>query len=167
MEYYNENKDARMNKSILKNFEEAKKKTVNIFAAKRTCEKDLCDKLQRGGFDNDTIADVVEWAKDYHLLDDAEYARIYIADARNIKKHGRRKIEYDLRMRGIDAELIADLLCGTDFDERGTLRPLIEKKLAGDLSPKNRAKVFRYFANKGYSFDDINDVIRNINFTEE
>jgi len=137
----------------------AKKKAMNILAARSHCTKELTDKLTKAEFDEYVIADVIEWAVEYRFLDDTEYARRFI-DTAIAKKHGHKKIERDLIQKGIDRFTAEDVLAEYSFNEAETLRPLIEKRLTGDFSPKNRAKVSRYFAGKGFSFSDISDIIQ-------
>ena len=141
--------------------EKAKKKAMNILSARSHCVKELSDKLGKAEFSEDVIADLIEWAIEYRFLDDAEYARRFIETAM-AKKHGRKKIERDLVQKGIDRFMAEDVLAEYEFDEAETLRPLVEKRLGGDFSPKSKAKVSRYFAGKGYSFDDISGVIKRV-----
>jgi len=139
----------------------AKKKTMNILSVRSYCTKELADKLAKAEFGEDVIAELIEWAVEYRFLDDAEYARRFI-DTAIAKKHGRKKIERDMVQKGIDRFLAEDVLAEYEFDEAETLRPLAEKRLGGDFSPKNKARVSRYFASRGYTFGDISDAIRSV-----
>ena len=140
---------------------DAKKKAMNILSVRSYCTKELAEKLAKAEFDEDVIAELIEWAVEYRFLDDAEYARRFI-DTAIAKKHGRKKIERDLVQKGIDRFMAEDVLAEYEFDEAETLRPLVEKRLSGDFSLKSKAKVSRYFASRGYSFGDISGAIQNV-----
>lgn len=92
---------------------------------------------------------------EYHLTDDRIYASRLANDLSNIKKFGKHRIKAELSRRGIKREIIYEVLDEIETDEGEQILPLMEKKLGGDFDRKSRDRAFRYFAARGYSFDDI------------
>ena len=91
-------------------FEKAKEKALGFISRRRLSKKELSDKLAKSGVSDKTAEEVVLWAEEYGFLNDFEYAKSYISDALNIKKHGLKKIRFDLKNKGIDDFTIDDAL---------------------------------------------------------
>jgi osmotically-inducible protein OsmY len=94
-------------------FEAVKKKAASILSRRYHTKKELADKLKRANYNEHIIADVLEWAAQYGFVDDCEYARLFITDAINIKKHGRRRIAQALSFKGIEHDGESIRLSGT------------------------------------------------------
>lgn len=144
----------------MKELEESKQKAAGLLARRRLTEKELYEKLIHFGFSEGTVSDTLHWAREYRFVDDAEYARMYIADAVNLKKHGRRRIEQALAYKGVDAFVVQDAFAEMDDNEYERLLPLVVKKLNGNFERKNVEKAVRSFAAKGYDFGDIREAVR-------
>ena len=81
---------------------------------------------------------------------------------RLIKKYGRRRIEAELKSKGISREDIDAAMMGLSDEEEDALLPLVERKLCGNFERKNIDKAIRYFIYRGYDFDDIKACIEKI-----
>ncbi|HSG04545.1 MAG TPA: regulatory protein RecX [Marinobacterium sp.] len=76
---------------------------------------------------------------------------------------GRRKIEYDLRQKGVSAEMINTTLNNLDCKENQRALEYYKRRY-GDrpaTDQKERAKRFRHMAGRGFGFDEINYAIRH------
>ena len=72
-----------------------------------------------------------------------------------------RRVKSELKSKGISDDIIEQVLLEFNDDtEAQTLAVLVEKKLRGDFSDKNKDKCIRYFIYRGYDFYDIKNVIR-------
>ena len=69
-------------------------------------------------------------------------------------------------MRGIASEYIDEALENIEIDERETLLLLVEKKLRGDFERKSIDRTIRYFAAKGYRYEDIKACIETVRSKE-
>ncbi len=118
-------------------------------------EFELVQKLRHAGAGNDEIEMIKEFLNEYKLIDDRVYAERLAADLSNIKKFGKHRILAELAKRGIAREISYEVIEELETDEGEQLLPLMQKKLSGDFDRKSRDRAFRYFAARGYSFDDI------------
>lgn len=143
-------------------FIQAKNKAISIMARRMYTKKELADKLERCGFDDDTITETAEWACEYGFINDAEYARTYILNCLNTNKYGMRRIKQALAYKGVSPYTIDDVLCEFEFDEANSLVPLIRKKLGGNFEKKNIEKAVRHFVAKGYTFSDIKSAVDTV-----
>lgn len=142
-----------MKKELTKN--EAKEKALRLLAFRSHSEKELSDKLILAGAKKEDLQYVLDFVKEYGFVNDAEYAVHLAKDLQNLKKYGQKRIQEELKKRGIAREYIENALSELCWEEKDMLFPLIEKKLGGNFEQKNIDKAIRYFAYRGYGFDDI------------
>ncbi|MBS7299301.1 MAG: regulatory protein RecX [Eubacteriales bacterium] len=148
--------EIRAKKSIvLDNYDAVKEKALRLLEFRSHSEFELKEKLNHFGAKSEDIEKTFEFLHEYHLTDDRIYASRLANDLSHIKKFGKHRIKAELARRGIGRDIISDVLEEIETDEGEQLLPLMEKKLSGDFDRKNRDRAFRYFAARGYSFDDI------------
>lgn len=143
-------------------FEQTKDKALRLLSFRAHSEKELADKLRRNGASEDNIHKVLDFARQYHFVNDAEYAKMLARDLTHLKKYGLNRVRMELRRKGIDEEHIEEAVSGLDIDSETILLPLLEKRLKGNLEKKNIDKAIRYFLYRGYSFQDIQHCIKQL-----
>ena len=141
---------------------ETKEKALRFLEYRSHSEKELSDKLKRAGAREEDIPPVMDFLKEYGFIKDDEYAKHLARDLQNLKKYGKHRIIQELKFRGIIAEYIDDAMAELEDDERDSLYPLVEKKLAANFDRKNIEKVVRYFVYRGYGYEDIKSCIEEI-----
>lgn len=111
----------------------------------------------------DTPAEIVEAVLDA-LADrgwqsDERFAESYVRSKAN-KGDGRLKIAQGLRGKGIAEALAREALAAVDWQE--VARAAYAKKYTTPaITPAERAKRQRFMAQRGFTFDDINAVLKN------
>lgn len=78
---------------------------------------DIREKLVKWGLNTSDASQVLEQLKGQGFIDDGRYARAFVKDKFAFNGWGRVKITYQLRQKGIPAELIADALTAIDDDQ--------------------------------------------------
>ena len=145
-------------------YENAKTYAGNLISKRSYTEHAMRQKLLNHIGDAETVEKTILFLKEYAMIDDVDYARRYATDCVNLKKLGSRKIKYKLMEKGIPASLaeqtMAELSCKET--EAETLLALMEKKLSDNFDIKNIMKAKRYFAYRGYSFEDIDTVLQKL-----
>ncbi len=145
----------------LTDYDAVKEKALRLLEFRSHSEKELSDKLKRLGASDEHIEAALDFCRGYGFVNDREFARRKANDLFNLKHFGGRRIRNELKVLGICDEFIDEALCGLDEeDEHDALRGLLEKKLNGDFSDKNKDKCMRYFIYRGYDLYDIKDAIR-------
>lgn len=143
-------------------YSQTKEKALRLLEFRNHSSGELKRKLTVAGASEDDASKVIEFLKEYNLINDREYAKRLALDLKNLKKYGERRIRSELKSRGILSEYIEEAIGELpEFDEEELVR-LVEKRLKGDFEKKNKDKVLRYFLNRGYSFDEIKRTIEKI-----
>lgn len=149
-----------MEKQLTK--EQTKEKALRLLEFRSHSEKEIRDKLIRAGSAPEDIDDTVDFLTEYGFLDDLKYALAKSKDLAAFKKFGRKRIVSELKMLGIAGEYIEEAIAELEFNEEETLLPLMEKKLRGDFEKKSVERAIRYFAAKGYKYEDIKGCIETL-----
>ena len=144
------------------NYEETKEQALTFLEYRSLSEWELRQKLLRKGAENSVIDEVMEFLREYKLVNDTDYARRFASDLVKIKKYGAYRVKREMQNKGIDEYIIEQVMDDMELDERQALLPLVEKKLGGSSDKKDIDRTIRYFIYRGYSFDDIKSCIREI-----
>lgn len=141
---------------------EAKEKALRLLEFRSHSEKELHDKLKRAGAKEEDLPEIFEFLREYSLVNDGEYAKKLARDLQNLNKYGMRRIREELKFRGIFGEDLENAMLELEDSEEEQLLPLMERKLGGNFDKKNIDRAIRYFAYRGYGFDDIKSAIERI-----
>lgn len=126
------------------------------------CRKDVMKKVMTA-LDGDVAKaeEVVAKLVEERYVDDLRYATAFARDKASIAGWGEAKIRYMLSSKGIDRELIAQALDEVDDKRAETrLEKLMENK-ARSLKddPQRRLKLLRFGLGRGYSYDQVTEMI--------
>ena len=117
-------------------------------------------------FSEEEIERIVGALAGEKYVDDARFADAYVRDKVRFAKWGRVKVQYNLKVLGIDPMIIRVALeeNSTLFDD-GMLEELLRKKWnlmrPGDTLEKKREKLLRFALGRGFEYDRIMGVIKN------
>lgn len=133
-------------------------------------EKELEERLRKKGFSEKAVRDAISSLKLKGFLDDAELAGSLKRVAEDIKLLGNKGVSQFLKHRGLSKEIIGDVLAKDDSDEIIRAKKLVDRKLKtmGNYSDEEiRQKVWRALARKGYSFDTIRQMLKQLKIEED
>ena len=142
-----------------------RKSAMHILEFKTRTEQELRQKLKQKEFSEDQIEDAIEYVKSFGYINDRRYAETYILNRQQEKS--RTRIIQELVQKGIDhsiAEEAWEEACDSERSERDILREQVQKKLSGIEIPdeKQLRRVFAFFMRRGFKYDDIAAVVRDI-----
>ncbi len=109
------------------------------------------------------IAAVVARLKDYGYLNDASFAETYARLRQQNEKLGQRRVQQDLKQKGVDDTLIAETLEARygQTDEEDLAREHLERKrIRKPENPKETTRVMRRLVGAGFSTGVIYKVLR-------
>ena len=113
-------------------------------------------------------AAVVTRLQEVGLLDDERYARRLAHHLAEYKKYPRRRIEQELRHRGIDAAMAADAVAALAGDDLQQALALLEKKYYNKLNaPEDRRRVIAALARRGFSYGAIRAAMERLNVPDD
>ena len=135
---------------------------VSLLSRRDHSERELMTKLTQKGY-TQGAEEAIAKLRDGGYVSDERFARLYVRELQIFKKYGKRRIEQELFRKGIDREIIREVLEETDFDESDLVN-LIERKYGRYLSDeKGVAKTINGLLRMGYSYGEIRDALKSIN----
>ena len=148
----------------------AKDKALSILSRADQSEKKIREKLSTD-YTEDVVEKVIEFLKNYNFINDSMLAERIVNDNVNIGKFGPNRIKQNLYRKGIDQSIIDEAVSSIDrYEEYENAKYLAEKRmkrLKGEDKRKDYQKVYQHLAYKGFSYDIINRVLKELfNFDE-
>lgn len=132
---------------------------LNYIGYRMRSRKEISDYLRKKECPEAMISDILVFLEEYRFVDDRQFAENYRKDARQLQHRSRKEIVYQLRQKGIDPELISDVMEEeSEEEEEAQLRKLVEKKLRASGTPDLK-KIAASLMRKGYSYSVIRRVI--------
>lgn len=128
-------------------------------------EKSLYSKL-RERTDEHNAAEAVARMVELGLVNDEDYARRYAADCFNLKGFSHRRTVQELARKGIDRNIIEQVLAEQEHDPQTTIASVIARKYMRYIydrdNEKGQKRVVNALLRLGYSYGDIRAVIENL-----
>ena len=134
----------------------------DLLAKRRYSIRDMVKKLEARNNKYETLCtdqelqQILESLCKANLLNDQDYADFYLDWQIRRKPVGKIKIRQQLRLKGIDENLIAQAFNKAELDEFTLAKKLLAKKAQSYQSqqlkdPKIRARLLRFLASNGYN----------------
>lgn len=141
----------------------AREAALRLLERTRRTRTDLTRRLRQKGFASRTIEEVLERLRGVGLVDDAEYARAFLSGRWGRRPAGWRRLEQELRRRGIGPEDVArgrELLEAErgPLDELSLARRVLAQaaRRAAGLDPRlRRRRLYALLARRGFDSDTI------------
>lgn len=125
------------------------------YAVKKTVsERQMLDYLERNGYSPEASSAAVAKLKSYGYVDDASYARAYIATYS--KERGSKRIEFELKKAGLSSQVISEAL--ENVDDSDSCSRCMDKYLRTHKNA-DRQKLVNYLVYRGFDWDEINECI--------
>lgn len=147
--------------------ERAKSRAMNYISGKLKTKYEVRLKLKENGFAEDVIDEVLDILEKEEYLNDKVYCEIFIEDKKKLNGYGKNKIKSLLIQKGISKNIFEDFLNEFEYDEEfdNALKMGIKKlELLSNEEDnfKKKQKIINYLAYRGFGFDVINDVLKEI-----
>ena len=141
----------------------ALKKILHYCDYQDRCKKEIFTKLDSFELSESDKNFIVEFLQDEGYINDERYCRSYVKSKLNLKKWGVNKIKLSLLTKGVDREIIDNIISEIDQDSyKEELANLLKNKKINESDPyKRKAKLVRYAVGKGYSYSLVMEVLGN------
>ena len=130
------------------------KRIMHYCAISERCTKDVVQKLTAWNVPEEEIDAILQRLVQDHFLDDARYARSYVADKWKLDQWGRGKISNGLFQKGISEVLIQKSMETIDQDQYiAGLHGLLSKKrdtLGNDAPVQQMKKIISFGSSRGF-----------------
>ena len=131
-----------------------KDKAMWLISYRDHSRRELTEKLRRD-YSAESAEAAVNRLGELGLIDDGRYARRYAADLVNLKRLSDRGVRQKLREKGIDRDLIDEIMDELCVDEESQIRAVIERKYPDLSDEKTRRRAVAALQRMGYSYSDI------------
>ena len=147
--------------------ERAKSRAINYISGKLKTKYEVRLKLKENDFAEDVIDEVLDILEKEEYLNDRVYCEIFIEDKKKLNGYGKNKIKSLLIQKGISKNIFEDFLDEFEYDEEfdNALKMGIKKlELLSNEEDnfKKKQKIINYLTYRGFGFDVINDVLKEI-----
>lgn len=130
-------------------------RAMNLLQKRDYTEYKLREKLKDGGYPEQCQEEAIAYVKSYNYLDDRRYAADYTRYY--MESRSSKRISQDLMQKGIDKDLISEVIKEAYADENSDnemnqIRNLLLKKhYSKEMDYKEKQKIMAFLYRKGYS----------------
>lgn len=133
----------------------AREKAMYLLAHRDHSKKELVDKIKRTSSE-EAATEAAHRMEEIGLINDEDYARRYAKELIVRRRFSQSRTEYELLQKGIDRELIHEIIEEMDIDPAEQLRDLLERKYARSLGDeKSRRRTVAALQRLGYRWEEI------------
>lgn len=140
----------------------ARERVLHLLKASDRTEQELINKLKEGGYPKEAIDYAVGFVKEHRFINDEDYGKRYVEF--NSQRKSERQIQYELQRKGLDKEMIREILKEQPVDEDAQIQAYIRKKRLNpeELDRKERSKVMASLARKGFSYEAVSRALGGV-----
>ena len=147
--------------------EACREAALRLLERQRRTRSDLERRLRDRGYAGATAAQVLDRLAGVGLVDDAEYARAFMAGRRARRSAGARRIEQELRARGVSADDIEAARLRLDAEQGGMDELAAARKVVAQAARRSRGleprlrrqRLYALLARRGFDGDVIRRVL--------
>ncbi|WP_207669284.1 regulatory protein RecX [Fonticella tunisiensis] len=125
-------------------------------------ETELRRKLEQKYYSNKTIEKVLEKLKIYDIINDDRYIKKYINNSQRFKKHGKKKILFNLGNKGIPGEMLQMINIDENTEYENAYNLALKKLNLVKEKPDRIERICRYLISKGYEYGLVKRVLNEI-----
>ena len=148
-----------------------KESAIKIIERSYKTEIEIRDKLKQKGYEEKQINNSIDFLKEYNFINDNTYAKAFIKD--KLSSKGSQKIKYDLMKKGIAKDIIEENLIKVDKNEEKEVALNVGRKKYESIRRKESdnyklsGKLYRFLISRGYAYDIVKDVVKEIMSLDE
>ena len=146
----------------------ARNSAMRLLARREHSRAELRGKLVGRGFENDSVEELLQGLEDQDLLSDERFAMSLIA-SRAETGYGPKRIDLELRNRGVSEELAREALANAEVDWGQQVTDQAVRKFGSDPAQTfpEWARRARYLERRGFGQDAIRLAIGNFERSTE
>ncbi|MFH0992573.1 MAG: RecX family transcriptional regulator [bacterium] len=144
---------------------------LNFISYRPRSSREVIHKLLSKGFSSNLAKQIVQKLQMINLIDDREFARMYLRDKMLLRPMGRALVRHRLLEKGVPPNIVERVLREqfSDKDEYDAALALAAKKIkvSGERFSKleterRRKKIFDYLMNRGFSSEIASKTLRSL-----
>ncbi|WP_024293520.1 regulatory protein RecX [Lacrimispora indolis] len=137
----------------------ARERVLYLLKSSDKTEQELRRKLKDGGYPKEAADYAINFLKEHRFINDQDYGRRYVEF--NLERKSERQIQYELQKKGLDKEVIQEILREQPVNEEAQIRAYVRKKCLKpeEMDFKERSRIMAALGRKGFSYDAISHVL--------
>lgn len=140
-------------------YKRAKNKALYLLSFRDYSKKELYNKLKKD-FCLPAVEKTVARMEELGLINDKIFAQKYAKELLFNKFFSKSRTEFELLQKGIDKDVVCEILSNLECDAVEQIRLLIDKKYKLAYSDeKTKKRAIAFLQRHGYSWDDIKQVL--------
>jgi len=152
-----------LKKEDKRNLNRAREYALRLLEYRERSEQEIKERMARKNYNERLIKSTIESLKNHNLVNDRRFARMW-AESCLRRSYGRWKVQTDLNKKGIDKEIVEEVLreSYSKVDEVQIALALIQKKWPSLKKEENALlrRVSEFLKRRGFPFEVIAEVIR-------
>lgn len=144
-------------------FQKTLDKLLRFATFRPRSEKEIKDYFKRKKVHESLTAKLFDRLNRLELIDDRKFSEWWIEQRQNFKPKSLRMLTQELKIKGIDREIIKEALSKTNINETKIAKELLEKKSYRwkNLPEREaRQKAIQYLSQKGFSWEIIEKAVK-------
>ena len=126
-------------------------------------EAELRERLRRRGFDDRSVATVLERLKEQGLVDDVAFAEFWRDSRKHFSPRSRWLTGLEMRQKGVPEDIIAQTVDTVDDDDSAYQAAVAKLRSLSQTDYQGfRRRLGGYLRRRGFSYGVINDTLRRI-----
>ena len=153
-------------------YEQALNRAAAYCSQAERATQEVLQKLEAWEVSDEDAARILEFLRKERFLDEQRYVHAFVNDKFTYERWGRIKIAYALRAKGVTGAVVTNTLDDViDPDQYvETLTDLLRAKMRGmktPLAPNDRAKLYRFAAQRGFESHVVGAALQRLNVPDE
>lgn len=143
-------------------FQKTWEKLLKFAMTRPRSEKEVTSWFRKKEVHESIQGELIEKLKHFDLIDDQKFASWWVEQRQNFKPKPKRILIQELRLKGINQEIINEVLGEEVVDEEKMAKNILEKKSYKwkNLDPREaKQKKSQYLAGKGFGWEIIEKVL--------
>jgi len=138
-------------------------KALNFLRYRSRSEQEVHQNLRKHGFSEDVINQIIERLRQMNLVNDIDFANSWVDNRSEFKPRGRIALQSELRAKGIDSDIINEVL--SDIDEEKLAYEAAQKQAHKyknlDWKPFQK-KMLGFLARRGFNYSVAGPIVKKI-----
>ncbi|SHI18259.1 RecX family transcriptional regulator [Sporanaerobacter acetigenes] len=138
---------------------------LNLLSYRWRSECEIRNSMNTKGYSQDTIDNTIKFLKEQELIDDRRFAESFIKDKINFRDWGSYRLKQELFSKGVSKNIVDEVIekyCDDEFERAMNLASKKIKSYKNDDKNAIYRKLGGYLQRKGYSYDVISSVLKEL-----
>ena len=139
---------------------------MGLLSFKPRSIQELSERLKKKNHSDALIKETVEFFKKKGFLDDVKYAKLLSQSQVYSKPTGKRKLEFNLKQKGLSGEIIHETLSNLeDYDEKKMAYDLVVgrfSKMTGLSDETKKRRLYGFLKRRGFEDESIFAVLNDL-----